>query len=197
MAIFLALVHHPVLNRRGEVVATAITNVDLHDLARSGRTFGASAVYIVTPVTLQQRMVDEVVGHWTQGQGSRHERRADAMRRLCTLPSLDAVRVDVRERTGRAPVLVMTGARMQRDTTPFAELRERLGDPNGAPIVVVFGTGWGLAPSVVATADLRLPPVGRAPAFDALDGSPAGPRYNHLSVRAAAAIVLDRLTGDH
>lgn len=196
MAIFLALVHHPVLNRRGEVVATAITNVDLHDLARSGRTFGASAVYIVTPVTLQQRMVDEVTGHWTVGQGSRHERRADAMRRVHAVATLDAVRADVRERTGRAPVLAMTGARMEGDTISFADLRVRLGDPTGAPVVIVFGTGWGLAPALMATADVRLPPVGRAPCFDALDGSPAGPRYNHLSVRAAAAIVLDRLTGD-
>ena len=48
---------------------------------------------------------------------------------------------------------------------------------------MVFGTGWGLAPEVMARADLRLAPV-------------LGPTdYNHLSVRAAAAVILDRLRG--
>jgi len=49
------------------------------------------------------------------------------------------------------------------------------------PHVLLFGTGWGLAPAVLQEADAVLRPIrGR----DA---------YNHLSVRCAAAILLDRL----
>ena len=48
---------------------------------------------------------------------------------------------------------------------------------------MVLGTGWGLSPEVMARADLRLAPV-QGPSY-----------YNHLSVRAAAAVILDRLLG--
>ncbi|HQK80165.1 MAG TPA: RNA methyltransferase [Syntrophales bacterium] len=50
--------------------------------------------------------------------------------------------------------------------------------------MLVFGTGWGLADSIVARADCSLPPV---------RGGSDG--YNHLSVRSAVAVVLDRLFG--
>jgi hypothetical protein len=51
------------------------------------------------------------------------------------------------------------------------------------PSLILFGTGWGLAPAVLDQADAFLAPLRGA--------SPDG--YNHLSVRAACAIVLDRL----
>ena len=83
MAIFLALVHHPVLNKRGEVVATALTNVDVHDISRSARSYGVERLFVVTPVTLQQRMVAEIVGHWTVGEGAQlNPLRAEAMCRV-------------------------------------------------------------------------------------------------------------------
>lgn len=191
MAIFLALVHHPVLNRAGQVVTTALTNVDIHDLARSGRTFGVERVYIVTPVTLQQRMVQEILGHWTEGEGAAHGRRAEAMRRVAVAGSLDEARADIERLTGRAPEVVVTGAQIRGKTIGFAALRERLHDHQAHPALLVFGTGWGLAPEVVEGADLRLPPIDRAADLRGSDGS-----YNHLSVRAAVAIVLDRLCGD-
>ena len=34
----IALVHHPVLDKGGAIVTTALTNLDVHDLARSART---------------------------------------------------------------------------------------------------------------------------------------------------------------
>jgi hypothetical protein len=51
------------------------------------------------------------------------------------------------------------------------------------PCVLVFGTAWGLSEALMETADYILVPV-------------SGPEdYNHLSVRSAAAIILDRLMG--
>ena len=49
--------------------------------------------------------------------------------------------------------------------------------------MILFGTGWGLAPAVLDQADVFLAPLKGA--------HPEG--YNHLSVRAACAIILDRL----
>ena len=193
-SIFLALVHYPVRNRRGEVVATAITNVDLHDLARSGRTYGVHSVFVVTPVTLQRRMVREVVGHWTDGDGAAHVRRADALRRVRPVATLlDAVTAIAAE-TGRAPVVAVTGAQMREPNVAFAALRERILAPGGLapqPLLLVFGTGWGMTEEVIDAADLRLPALCRDPRCV----DPQGP-YNHLSVRAAVAIVLDRLLGE-
>jgi hypothetical protein len=209
-AIFLALVHHPVLDRTGREVTTALTNVDVHDLARSARTFGLSGVYIVTPVALQQRMVHEVVEHWTQGDGSSHLRRAEAIARVKPAASVDQVRADIAQRTGRAPVVVVTAARYApeggAEPQSYAHWREvlRQAEQTGEhpqqgpeaqlpePVLLVFGTGWGLAPSVLAAADVRLAPVYRDPLLMAPDEAP----YNHLSVRAAVAIILDRLLGD-
>ncbi len=51
-------------------------------------------------------------------------------------------------------------------------------------MLLIFGTGWGLAPAVVAEADALLEPI-RSAVGD----------YNHLSVRSACAIALDRLCG--
>lgn len=192
--IFLALVHHPVLNRQGQVVTTAITNVDLHDLARSGRTYGVDTVFVVTPVTLQQRMVGQVLHHWTAGQGSSHTRRAEAIRHVTAVSSLqDAVQA-IETQTGRAPLVAMTGAQMRAPNVDFQQIRQLLlkaPEENSRSLLLVFGTGWGMTQDLIDTADLRLPPILRDP----LHAHRGGP-YNHLSVRAAVAIALDRLLGE-
>jgi hypothetical protein len=53
------------------------------------------------------------------------------------------------------------------------------------PVLVLFGTGWGLSPALIDDADVRIEPI-RARGETG---------YNHLSVRAACAITLDRLLG--
>ncbi len=187
--IFAALVHHPVLNRRGEVGTTALTNVDIHDIARSAATYGVEKLFVVTPVTLQQRMVEEILGHWTAGAGATfNARRAEALRRVTACESLDAACAAVRERSGRSPLVVVTSAREDAPSITYAELRTRLSELD-RPLLILFGTGWGMADEVMTRADWRLPAIVREPSLGAHDG------YNHLSVRAAAAVVFDRLLG--
>lgn len=190
MAIFLALVHHPVLNKRGEVVATALTNVDVHDISRSARSYGIEKLFVVTPVTLQQRMVDEIVGHWVVGEGARlNPLRAEAMCRVTVAASLEAACSAIAESCGQPPQVVVTSAQMPDADTTWPGLAQQL-RRDDRPVLIVFGTGWGLAPEVLAAADLRLPAI----VCDPEVGSPDDD-YNHLSVRAAAAITLDRLLG--
>ena len=190
MGIFAALVHHPVLNRKGEVVTTALTNVDIHDIGRSARTYGLQHLFVVTPVTLQQRMVGEILGHWTAGEGATfNPRRAEALRRVTACESLDAACVAVEERSGKRPWVVVTSAREESPSLSFAELRARLPSLD-RPVLIVFGTGWGLAEEAMNLADWRLPAITCDESLGEHDG------YNHLSVRAAAAIVLDRLLGN-
>lgn len=186
---FLALVHHPCVDRQGRLITTALTNVDVHDIGRSSRTYGGERLFIVTPVTLQQKMVTEMVHHWTVGEGARrNDRRAEAMGRVTVAPSVAAACEAIRAETGEAPLVVATSARMESPDATWAGLRMRLRDHLG-PVLILFGTGWGMAPELVDGADVCLPAIVRDPALGPSDG------YNHLSVRAAAAITLDRLFG--
>ena len=181
-----ALVHYPILDAQGGIVTTAITNLDVHDLARSSRTYGCAAFYVVTPVTAQIEQARAIVGFWEGETGQkRNKDRTEAMSRVHVCTSVhDAIDAEVAT-TGARPLVVVTSAKPQ-GTVPYSALRRRLDD--GAHALVLFGTGSGLADSVLGLADLVLAPlVGPADA----DGT----RWNHLSVRSAAAIILDRLRG--
>lgn len=179
-----ALIHYPVVDRYDEVVATAITNLDLHDIARSGQTFGLCAVYIVHPVAAQRELAERVRRHWTEGSGARRiPDRAPAMQLLRVVSKLDDAVDDLGSHALGADVeLWTTSAKPARSLLPFDVARQKLRE-QGPPVLLVFGTGWGLAPEVLDRASGQLPPIQSARA----DG------YNHLSVRAAAAIVFDRL----
>ena len=76
-----------------------------------------------------------------------------------------------------------TSARdIEQDSISYQSLRQRL--TAGEHCLLLFGTGWGLAPAVMAEVDAVISPVG------------SGRAYNHLSVRSACAIILDRLLGE-
>ena len=173
------LVHYPVVDRYGDIVATAITNLDLHDIARSGRTFGLSAVYIVHPVAAQRELAERVRRHWTEGSGGRRiPDRAPAMQLLRIVTTFD----DVLAAMGDNVEIWTTSAKPSNETLSYELAKDRL-QGEGSPVLLVFGTGWGLSPELVGRANAHLAPV----VSRYTDG------YNHLSVRAAAAIVFDRL----
>jgi hypothetical protein len=181
--LYLALLHHPVLDKNGQIVTTAVTNMDIHDIARSATTYGARRFYVVTPVRALRALSEKIVEHWETGYGSTYNlTRKEALALVAVEVDLDGTLVAVERESGERPILVVTSARPGPDRISYADLRKRLEAP-GPPHLMVFGTGWGLAPEVTARADLRLAPI---------NGPTA---YNHLSVRSAAAIILDRLLG--
>lgn len=189
MSIFLGLIHHPVLNRIGEIGSTAVTNVDLHDLARAGRSFGVAKFFVVTPITLQQELVGTMVKHWAEGAGGKRiPTRALAFQRIEVVDDV-ATALDMAEAVdGVRPKLAVTGAGLREEVMPWAEARRSIWEaaPGDPGMMLLLGTGWGLAPEIIEQADIRLP---------AIDGPPWAGGYNHLSVRAAGVIVLDRLLG--
>lgn len=177
----LALVHYPVLDRQGVVVTTSITNLDIHDIARSSFTYGLERYFIVHPVSAQRELAERVTEHWTKGSGaSRIPDRKPPMEAVRVVSSLE----QAVEECGTGVEVWVTSAKELSGMTSHARARELLKD-EGPPVLLVLGTGWGLAPDVVAGAERRLEPI-RSPRADG---------YNHLSVRAAAAIFLDRLLG--
>lgn len=181
MGLFLALVHYPVLNKNGEVIASAVTNLDLHDIARASRTYGVECFYVVTPLEDQWVLVERIAGHWKTGAGAAYNPdRRDALELIRLSASVDAAVADITEFTGARPTVVVTTARTDRANLGFPECRRLIaGD---TPVLLCLGTAWGMAPEFMETANHVLAPIAGTTG------------YNHLSVRCAAAILLDRLS---
>ena len=176
----IALVHHPVLDRRGDVVTSAVTNLDIHDLARLATTYGLCRYYIVTPATEQQLLTARIVKHWQEGYGASYNPdRRQALDCLQVMDTFDEALADWRSLNEQEGIAVLTGARHD-DGIDYPEARELAAQQ---PVLLAFGTGHGLAPDLYTPERSCLAPVR------------AG-RYNHLSVRTAAAIILDRLLGE-
>ncbi|EPR33063.1 tRNA (guanine-N(1)-)-methyltransferase [Alkalidesulfovibrio alkalitolerans DSM 16529] len=177
-----ALVHHPVLTGERKVGTTSLTNLDLHDICRVSRSYGVRAVYATTPLADQRALAESLAAHWVAGEGGRgNPDRSEALRLLRVVPDLAAVRAEMAEAFGRPPLVVATSAKGAGTVTP-GRIAGRLARQ---PVLLVFGTGHGLAPEVLREADETLRPI--RPFAD----------YNHLPVRAAVAVTLDRLLADH
>lgn len=181
MNLYLGLVHYPVYNKHGEAIASAITTLDLHDLARLSATYGLRRLYVITPLDDQQELAQRVIRHWTQGYGAAYNRdRKEAMEGIAVVPSIEDVVAAVQVTEGARPYLMATdAARHEEKEIGLRAAREVL--ESGRAMILLLGTAWGLHRLVLDRSDAVLEPI---------EG--AG-RYNHLSVRTAAAILLDRL----
>ena len=187
MEVHIALVHHPVRNRHGETIATAVTNLDIHDLARSGRTYDVHTTWMVTPLEQQRSLVSRIIGHWREGEGQTYNPiRATALSRLQVAESIEHVAARIEADTGVVPIVVGTGAAVKENAISYNDCRDKIAN-EGGPLLILFGTGWGLIDEVMEKCDLLLPGVHARVGREG---------YNHLSVRAAVAIILDRLLGD-
>ncbi len=92
-------------------MTTAVTNLDIHDIARSSRTFGADRYYIVTPVEEQQKLVQKIILHWQSGWGATYNpKRKAALDIVSIIPSVSDALEDMEARVGRKPKIVVTGA---------------------------------------------------------------------------------------
>ncbi|MCI5130639.1 MAG: RNA methyltransferase [Candidatus Electrothrix sp. EH2] len=178
----IALIHYPVVNKKQELVGSAVTNLDLHDIARAGKTFGVRTYWVVTPYKQQQELAASIAGHWTEGYGGRvNPDRAEALSILEIRASLEQVLAEIYEQDRKKPLVVATSAGQLCKKMSFQAVRKALQEDR--TVLLLLGTGWGLAPQVLEQADATLPPI------------KGTGEYNHLSVRSAASICLDRLCG--
>ncbi len=177
----LALVHHPVVDRTGAVITTALTNFDVHDLARSSLTYGLAGYHIVTPIASQREKAEHIASRWMADEQGEH--RAAALRLVRTADSVDTVVAELTASYGAAPLVVATSA----SPVAFPGVRratpdELLAESSSGPVLLLLGTGWGLAEANLPVSRVLAP----------IDG---GSGWNHLSVRSAGAVILDRLFG--
>jgi hypothetical protein len=181
--LYVALTHYPVVDKRGDIINSAVTNLDLHDISRAAKTYGAKSFYVVTGLTDQQRLVQKIISHWISGSGSVYNPdRRSALELIKVKSTIADVAEDIQDIEKIYPKTVVTCARKYPASTGYNEFRNILG--TGKPHLLIFGTAWGLAEPLISNADYILDPI-----MGATD-------YNHLSVRSAAGIILDRLLGN-
>jgi hypothetical protein len=183
MKLYIGLVHYPVYNKNRQTVASAVTNFDLHDISRVARTYGVKKLFVITPLTDQQKLAERIRRHWTIGFGAKYNpTRKDALELMAVVPSLEESIKEVKEMEGEPPVLIVTDASKQIEKSITYSKAIDIIDSKRV-VMVLFGTAWGLEQEVFRKADYVLEPI------------EGGTDYNHLSVRSAAAIILDRLAG--
>ncbi|HWP96510.1 MAG TPA: RNA methyltransferase [Syntrophomonadaceae bacterium] len=182
--VFIALLHHPMYNKRMEVITTSITNLDLHDIARTARTYEVDGFYVVHPASGQRRLVEDIITYWQQGfGGSYNPDRREAFQTLRLASSLDEVLQSLKKESGQDIITVATDARIYPNTVSYAYLKKEI-EETDRTFLLLFGTGWGMQDELMMKSHYILEPV------------EAGRGYNHLSVRSAVAIILDRLLGE-
>ncbi|HTE49810.1 MAG TPA: tRNA (guanosine(37)-N1)-methyltransferase TrmD [Kofleriaceae bacterium] len=191
----LLLAHYPVLDRTGAEVTSSVTNLDIHDIARSAATYGLAGTIAITPVALQREKIAHIIETWLEEMaalavGSAPGHRGHALSAVDVRSSIEEVLAELAAGHGGAPPLVIaTSARLHTGvgvppTLGYEQLRRVLAEVTpGRPIALLVGTGHGLADRAISLADYMLAPVSGHPTF------------NHLSVRSAAAVILDRLFG--
>ncbi len=191
----IALVHHPVIIENNHAGTSSLTNLDIHDIARTCRTYGLAAFYVVMPMRDQQEILRGILRHWSKGHGGHtlqnehHKRTHDRAQALaCVHPVCrieDAV-THVEKRSGKAPQVWASSAQWAEKsdaiaTLHFQDARDVL---HTEPALLLLGTAHGLAKEALHMCHNILPPVRFLS------------DYNHLSVRAAAAIMVDRIVGE-
>jgi hypothetical protein len=182
-AVYIGLVHHPVLNKNGEVIGSAVTNLDIHDIARTARTYGIARYFIISPYHDQHQLVEQLLQHWRTGHGATYNparKEALAIVRLSLCLESVIARLEKRHH-GNSLKVVTTSATAGPNSVSYRDLSRKIREKH--PILLLFGTAHGLAPEILQRADYSLPPIN------------GGSDYNHLSVRSAASIIVDRLLG--
>lgn len=178
---FTSLIHYPVLNKKGEIVTTSITLFDVHDIARSSYTFGASKYYVINHSPKQGYVLERLLTFWKKGFGREYnENRSEAIDLVYYYSIWEEAHQETEKALGEKVYTVATSARNIQSNKKISMKELRLARET-KPIFLMFGTGWGLTEETLEKADYILEPI---------TGSK---EYNHLSVRSAAAIILNAL----
>jgi len=179
--LFIGLIHYPVLNKNKEEVATAITNLDIHDIARVGKTYEIKKYFIVNPVDEQVDYAKRIINHWREGFGFKYNKnRSTALNIVDFSRTTEECIETVKKLTEKNLLVLGTSAQISKKIISIAKAQKLL-EENA--ILLLFGTGWGLSDKVIEKVDFMLEPL-----YGLGD-------FNHLSVRSAVSIILDRLIG--
>jgi len=140
---------------------------------------------LVVPVDAQKKLTERIIGYWQDGTGGQYNKdREQAFRVTDVAESIEAVVEEIERIEGQKPLIITTSARIFDNSIGYENLSKQIFEDD-KPYLLLFGTGWGLTDEVMDMSDYILEPIR------------ANSKYNHLSVRAAVAIILDRLFGEN
>lgn len=183
--IYVGLVHYPVYNKNEEVVATSVTNFDIHDISRSCRTYDIKKYFIITFVDAQKELTNRIINYWTEGDGiDFNKNRKEAFENTDLEDTVQSAVETIEKIEGKKPKIITTSAKIFPNTVSYTELGKEIIEDD-SPYLILFGTGWGLTNEIMDMSYKILEPIrGKT-------------KYNHLSVRSAVSIILDRLLGEN
>lgn len=178
--LYLALIHSPVVNKNGKEIGSALTTIDLHDIARAGMTFGVKGFYVVTPFEDQQTLAHRIIEHWTNGIGGEvNPDRKQALKLIRVASTFEDACADIKNEQENKLITIGTSAKENGNSASIKELKKELDTENSH--IMAFGTAWGLSEGFIEDCDMILEPIkGKG-------------EFNHLSVRSAVSIYLDRI----
>ncbi len=163
---------------------SSVTSIDIHDIARSAKTYGLSGYFVVTRLLDQQKIVNTLLDFWKTGSGvtynaSRHQ----AVKEVELAENLDSVIAKIESVENKKPVIIVTSAKDIGDGKKITYYDQEVVWALDRPVLFLLGTARGLSPQLVEKADFALLPIYGFSEF------------NHLSVRSAAAVIFDRWLG--
>lgn len=183
--VYIALLHYPMYNKRMEIISTSITNLDLHDVSRVARTYDVDAFFLIHPSPNQQELIKDIISYWQDGYGGQYNPdRKEAFSIIKAAKTLEEVQEYLEKVNGEKVFTVATDARSYPNTIAYSYLRNMVFNEDKT-FLLLFGTGWGICQEALDNCDYILQPI------------EAKRDYNHLSVRSAVSIILDRLLGEY
>lgn len=183
---FVALMHSDIILKGGRIGTTSVTSLDVHDIARSSMTYGLKKYFIVTPLVDQKKMIQTLLDFWQEEEvgGAYNKDRQQALSSVRLLSNLDEVIAAIEQKEGMRPIIVGTSAKFIKNDSKIISYhdQEKVWG-HKQPVLILLGTGHGMADSLIGRCDYLLQPL---KGFS---------EFNHLSVRSAAAIIFDKWLG--
>jgi len=146
-------------------------------------TFGIELCYIVTPLTKQRQIMEKLVHHWKYGYGAKYNPiRGEALKKIRIKSAMNQMLEEIG--LNGKPLIIGTSSREREGKmVGYRELHDMI-EKEERPYILLFGTGWGLTDETIEMCEKMLMPI-----------KGAGD-YNHLSLRVALGIILDRIFGE-
>ena len=182
---YVALMHDQVIVDQGKVGTSSVTSLDIHDIARSCATYGVKHYFLVTPLIDQQKIANTILHFWNDAGIAYNHNRAEAVSKVSVIAALDKVIETIEAQIGKKPLLVATSAKVGNQAKNITFYDQSIIWSQDRPVLFIFGTAKGLSDELIKRCDYLLIPV---------EGFS---EFNHLSVRSAVAVVLDRWMGNN
>lgn len=180
---YIALMHADVKLKDGRVGTSSVTSIDIHDVARSAITYGIKKYFVVTPLKDQQQIVQTLLDFWANEGKEYNVHRHLAVQATQLIDSLDQVIEQIKRDTGKDPLLIATSAQKHDGIPQITYHDQQVVWKQERPVLLLLGTASGLSDAILKRCDYLLMPIQGLSDF------------NHLAVRSAAAVILDRWLG--